>query len=153
MADFAHSIPLPENRLALEALIQAAIDRLDDLDPDPDLEEEPDGEPILGAPEARAGSWNGLRPEAFTDDRELDDADDEDGGDDEPSLGSFQDMSQERWASMGTDDREEQCDDEGASDADLEEDDASWPAPYCPNLVTLGRPPTEPSAIGSCDHG
>ncbi len=81
MADSLNTLSLPENRPALEALIEAAIARLDDIEPDPDLEPDEDGEPQLGAPEARTGTWNGLYPEAFTDTHEADDCDLEDGAD------------------------------------------------------------------------
>ena len=131
MAAFPNTISLPENRLDLEALIEAAIARLDDVEPDPDLEPDGDGEPILGAPEARSGSWNGLAPDAYTDDREADD------GDGEPSLGSLNRVPQTRWAAGGSDDFEDehdgrepccedegaQCDDEGAVDEDCGYDD------------------------------
>ena len=43
MADNLDTILLPENRIDLEALIEAAIARLDDMDGDPDLE------PTLGS--------------------------------------------------------------------------------------------------------
>ena len=43
MADSLDTIPLPENRTDLEALIEAALARLDDMDGDPDLE------PTLGS--------------------------------------------------------------------------------------------------------
>ena len=45
MDTYTNSTALPEDRVALEALIEAAIARLDELDGDPDLE------PTLGAPE------------------------------------------------------------------------------------------------------
>ena len=130
------SIPLPEGRLDLEALIEAAISRLDEMESDPDLEEGGDDEPILGAPEARTGSWSGLYPEASADERELDTADDEPelgslehmnqrgwagGGDGEPSLGSLASFTQCAWGNSSTRDFEDEhdgaepcCEDEGA---------------------------------------
>ncbi len=75
MADSLNTPTLPENRPDLEALIEAALARLDDLDLDPDLEETADLEPG---------------------------EDDEDGGDDEPSLGSLDRQSQSRWSSYGS---------------------------------------------------
>ena len=115
MADSLYTQTLPENRPDLEALIEAAITRLDDLDPDPDLEDggddEPDGdgEPQLGAPEAHTGSWAGLALEAYSDDRESDGADDEDGADREPNCGSVAahaDTSQVFWAQGNNDERD-----------------------------------------------
>ena len=99
MATFPDTTILPETRADLEALIEAAIARLDDIDPDPD------DEPSLGAPEAALvgtstyfGPMTGLRrtdalsqvawATGGSDDREADTADDEDGGDLEPSLGA-----------------------------------------------------------------
>ena len=78
MADSLNTLFLPDTRPALEALIEAAIAHLDALDGDPELEDTGDGEPELGAPEARWGCWNGLWPIAFTADQEADDCDDED---------------------------------------------------------------------------
>lgn len=49
MADSEHTPLLPENRTDLEALIEAAIARLDLMDPDTDLEDAGDDEPWLGA--------------------------------------------------------------------------------------------------------
>lgn len=68
-----NTIALPETRLELEQLIEAAISRLDDFDGDPDLE------PSLGAPEARRADWwnNADTQETWAggsdDGRELDD--------------------------------------------------------------------------------
>ena len=115
MAIVPNTISLPENRLDLEALIEAAIARLDDVDGDTDLEPDFDGEPSLGAPEAQGGSWSGLSLEAYCDDREADDADDE------PSLGSLDRMPQTKWSAGGAGDLEDEhdgaepcCEDEGA---------------------------------------
>ena len=89
-------------------VIEAEIERLVGLlDPDPDLDGG-DGEPILGGPESRTGSWSGLYPEAYADDCEADD------GDDEPSLGGTDHLNQTRWGAYAGDDREKQCEDEGA---------------------------------------
>lgn len=88
MADSLNSISLPESRTDLEVLIEAAIARLDAMDPDPDLEDDGTDEPWLGAFEQRALNtgthWNCL----VVEDREVDDdfeleSDNEDGGDDE----------------------------------------------------------------------
>ena len=49
MAIVPNTITLPENRLDLEALIEAAIARLDDVDGDTDQEPDSDGEPSLGS--------------------------------------------------------------------------------------------------------
>jgi len=45
MADFLNDIPLPENRQALEDMIEALIARLDAADGNPDLEDGNDAEP------------------------------------------------------------------------------------------------------------
>lgn len=88
MADGQADAALLNNREAIECEIERLVAVLDEMDGDFDLEEsaddEPDadGEPQLGALEARTGSWAGLTPEASTDDAELDEADDE------PELGA-----------------------------------------------------------------
>ena len=150
MTDTPDSTTVPESRTDLEALIEAAIARLDEIDPDPDLENgtdgEPDndGEPLLGAPEARTGSWSGLFLEAYSDeDRELDCADDEDNGDAEPSLGSLDRIAdQTAWAGGGRCDLEEQCEDEGAQCDDEgvidNEDWKDFGLPCLPEMVTQG---------------
>ena len=68
-------------RPLIEAEIERLIDVLDLLEPNPDLEEnadwEPntgDEEPSIGAPEALADSWEGLRHQNDVD-CELDDSD------------------------------------------------------------------------------
>ncbi|WP_027578399.1 hypothetical protein [Bradyrhizobium sp. Ai1a-2] len=76
------------------------------------MELEPDGddEPSLGWTERGAGL-------SGTDDRELDTADDEDGGDAEPSLGSRDHYhSQEAWAVGDRRDREEDPAESGIAD-------------------------------------
>ena len=45
MAENSHTLSLPKNRPDLEALIEAAIARLDDFDGDAELEDEHDAEP------------------------------------------------------------------------------------------------------------
>ena len=212
MADFPDSTPVTEiPRQIVEAEIEMLIDLLDQLDADPDVEDgadiendTTDDEPLLGAPNQQAGSWNGIDASYGCDDDEelelgwtemearfnrhfaagsdvyepslgstnsvnqanwskgnLDDAegdehdgrepdcDDEDGGDDEwelgwtdlqartgkysygldwcvadgePSLASMNRMNQVYWWQGRNDDREEQCDDEGAIDCDREPD-------------------------------
>ena len=142
MADSHDTTVLPEMpRPVIEAEIERLIGLLDTLDPDPDLEDGGDGEPILGAPEHQAGSWRGLSLVAYQDDREADD------GDDEPELGSLERVKQTSWALGGdgeptcgwteaeaqfgrygvpSDEREpccedegSQCDDEGAYEGDF----------------------------------
>jgi hypothetical protein len=61
-------------RPILESEIERLIDLLDTIDEDTDLEPDADGEPWLGAPDARTGSWSGLYAEGH-DDREEDDSD------------------------------------------------------------------------------
>ena len=105
MAAFPDTTTLPENRTALEQLIEAAIVRLDDLDPDPD------DEPSLGAPETDArgtdayfGHFAGPRRSTA--------------------------LSQTRWAAGGSDDREaDTADDEGA---DLSNSFANYTGPCSP---------------------
>jgi hypothetical protein len=78
MADFPDSTPMTEiSRPIVAAQIERLIDLLDTLDPDPDIEmDTADDEPLLGAPDARTGSWAGLTAEAYNDDdREDDDSD------------------------------------------------------------------------------
>ena len=74
---------------AVRQLVDDLIGWLDDWgDLDPDLEPDEGAEPSLGFLEAFPGQGRGT---IFAgDDREKDDADDEDGGDDEPSLGSLE---------------------------------------------------------------
>ncbi|TGT42614.1 hypothetical protein [Mesorhizobium sp. M8A.F.Ca.ET.165.01.1.1] len=85
------------SRKSLAGSIEALIDMLDDLSPDPDLEDGADLEPSLG--------WGERGPRcmfpfpfqegrgSMHDDRELDEADYEDSGDAEPSLGWGQNQS------------------------------------------------------------
>lgn len=85
----------PKNRLELSTTIENLINMLDDLSPDPDLEDGADLEPSLG--------WGERGPRCMFpldhargshhDDRELDEADYEDSGDAEPSLGWGQNQS------------------------------------------------------------
>ena len=88
MEDAQATVTALSGREVIESEIERLVAVLDEMDGDFDLEEsadnEPDsdGEPQLGAPEARTGSWAGLPPESFTDDAELDEADDE------PELGA-----------------------------------------------------------------
>jgi len=73
-----------------------------------ELEDNNDEEPSLGFPEA--GHYGGTN----TDDREAESEHDEDGGDNECSLGSLdQAEDQTKWGFSSRKDLEEQCDDEG----------------------------------------
>ena len=67
-------------RSALEALIEELIALLDSIDGDPDLEDNADGEPSLGSTAKCIGN-------ECVEDLEFDDCDDEDGGDEEPTMG------------------------------------------------------------------
>ncbi len=104
MATFPNSISLPKNRADLEALIEAALTRLDELDGCPDFEDGGDHEPWISAQETGPGGqgyWNCESPG----DREWDAADAE------PWLGSVErgpEGSQIGWAFSGDDDREEE---------------------------------------------
>ncbi|AZO38650.1 MAG: hypothetical protein EOS81_10555 [Mesorhizobium sp.] len=72
------------SRKALSLSIEALIDMLDDLSPDPDLEDSADDEPSLGwtgrGPEASSNMFLDGRGSAY-DDREADDSDYEPNGD------------------------------------------------------------------------
>ncbi|MGR9169614.1 hypothetical protein [Rhizobium sp. KDH_Rht_773_N] len=67
-------------RSAVEALIEELIALLDAIDGDPDLEDNADYEPSLGSTAKCIGS-------ECVEDLEFDDCDDEDGGDEEPTMG------------------------------------------------------------------
>jgi hypothetical protein len=110
-----------------------------------------DEEPSLGTPERQAGSWRGLY-QLGNDDREANSADDEPSlGASEPAwygINSFKaqafarqrpdlfegsqtertrQTSQFGWSGGSGDDREWECDDEGAIDCDLEPDSDAEP--------------------------
>ena len=127
MAVEHHSEPTPEItpqaiRQTIEAMIESLIAVLDDTDPDPDLE---DGD------------------------------EDNDKSDFEPALGSLERVSQVQW-SHGTDDDCEdehdgrepccedegaQCEDEGAIDADREDEGDDEPSWCNPEFSTVLVPP------------
>jgi hypothetical protein len=117
--------PRPEARELLATAIECLIALLDLQEPDPELEPNGDEEPSLG--------WT-ADGRGMNDDRELDKADDE------PSLGATLATNQDRaWgAASGTrDDREEQCEDEGAQDdrePDVDAEADSWPNPMGPEV-------------------
>lgn len=67
-------------RESLEAYIEELIALLDYLDGNPDLEDNGDCEPSLGSTPMCVGNL-------FLEDLEFDDCNDEEGGDDEPSMG------------------------------------------------------------------
>lgn len=73
------------DRLQLATTIERLINLLDDLERDPDLEPDADGEPTLGFPDAHGRGAQPLDPRIALSDIELDDCDDEDGGDYEPN--------------------------------------------------------------------
>lgn len=119
-------------RARVGAAIEALVDILDRLEPDPDLEADNDDEPSLGWCDGAYGRRYG-----GTDDREAEDEHDEDGGDSEPSLGApdraalfdgwvssvdgggysaVSSFSQVGWAAGGASDLEE-GDDNGIADA------------------------------------
>jgi hypothetical protein len=96
-------------RAAAGEIIELLIGFLDMTCGDPDREPDEGAEPSLG--------WT-LDGRGYFDsgDREQDNADDEDGGDNEPSLGSLdQPEDQTRWGFSSRKDLEEQCEDEGVS--------------------------------------
>lgn len=123
-------------RARVGAAIEALVDILDRLEPDPDLEADNDDEPSLGWCDGAYGRRYG-----GTDDREAEDEHDEDGGDSEPSLGApertqFRDgwvplsdgtmrpacnYSQVAWAAGGADDLELGDDNGIADDGGLQE--------------------------------
>lgn len=106
MATFHDSTTLPETRTALEALIEAAIARLDELDGDPD------DEPCLGSP-SREGPPNlDFASWAAHGDFYCDTA-----------------ASQAHWADGGdVGEREETCEDEGAACEDEGAEDEREPS-------------------------
>lgn len=127
----------PKDRVTLATTIERLIGLLDDMECDPDLEEPGDLEPNIGWPERGPSSI--ASPDAFkrmgwpgpaNDDREQDTADNE------PWLGAPEHIyprSQGRWCAGGYDDREEdcedegaQCDDEGVIDGDTEPEGVIW---------------------------
>ena len=95
----------------VRATVTELIDWLDEWGYlDSELEDPGDLEPSLGWTISGVGlAFAGSEP-----DREQDEADDEDGGDNEPSLGSLAHDDQTRWGDSPRRDLEEQCEDEGA---------------------------------------
>ncbi|MGO7542221.1 hypothetical protein ACC680_26975 [Rhizobium ruizarguesonis] len=80
------SATLLQSRERLEAQIEALIELLDLLDVDPDLEPDNDNEPALGAPEQHVSQAHWYLPvSADQADLEMEDENDEDGGDTEPN--------------------------------------------------------------------
>ncbi|WP_392711110.1 hypothetical protein [Rhizobium ruizarguesonis] len=80
------STTLLQSRERLEAKIEELIELLDLLDDDPDLEFDNDNEPSLGAPEQHVSQANWYLPvSAEQADLEIEDENDEDGGDTEPN--------------------------------------------------------------------
>jgi hypothetical protein len=80
------SVQLLQSRERLEAQIEALIGLLDLLDVDPDLEPDNDNEPTLGAPEQHVSQAHWFFPvSADQADLEIEDENDEDGGDTEPN--------------------------------------------------------------------
>jgi hypothetical protein len=80
------SVQLLQSRERLEAQIEALIGLLDLLDVDPDLEPDNDNEPSLGAPEQHVSQAHWFFPvSADQADLEIEDENDEDGGDTEPN--------------------------------------------------------------------
>ncbi|NLS69619.1 hypothetical protein E3H11_11970 [Bradyrhizobium brasilense] len=118
---------------AIGRLRREARDEIDRLirfldDTDDHMEREPDGsdEPWLGWPEGRSGAGAGTGAD---DDRELDNSDDEDGRDAEPSLGSLDhNHSQQVWAAGGRRDLEQDPAESGIGDLDgmVEQTSADW---------------------------
>jgi hypothetical protein len=104
-----------KDRQSIATSIEKLINMLDDLEPDPDLEESADEENSLGWPERgpRADGCDSA-------DRELDESDDE------PSLASpngSEHRSQVGWAAGSSSDCEEDCEDEGAQ---CDDEGVSW---------------------------
>jgi hypothetical protein len=156
----AKRITPTKQRKLLENTIERLVELLDQIDPDPDLEDNGDREPSLGWPIPQAKLGQGLNTDAdcrgdFGDDREHDTADNEpelgwtemearfgkysDGGDDdqvdnEASLGWQNESSQGRLHAS-RDDCEEQCEDEGAEHDGREIDGDSWPNPMGENRI------------------
>lgn len=158
MADSPNSILVPEHaRLSVENEIERLIGMLDTLDPDPDLEDNGDGEPDAdGEPslgwtemEARFGRYgdnvDDLEAEA-DDEPELGSLEQMNqtrwakGQDGEPSLGSLDCVNQLQWSAGGIQELEVQCEDEGAQS----EDEGSYDQSTCERAwpcgpISLGR--------------
>ncbi|TAV04048.1 hypothetical protein [Rhizobium ruizarguesonis] len=84
------STTLLQSRKRLEAQIEELIELLDLLDDDPDLEFDNDNEPSLGAPEYHVSQEHWYLPvSAEQADLEIEDENDEDGGDTEPNGDEF----------------------------------------------------------------
>ncbi|TBB05140.1 hypothetical protein ELH55_01510 [Rhizobium ruizarguesonis] len=80
------STTLLQSRKRLEAQIEELIELLDLLDDDPDFEAANDDEPSLGAPEQHVSQAHWYLPvSAEQADLEIEDENDEDGGDTEPN--------------------------------------------------------------------
>ena len=68
MAENLNTIDMSEMpRSIIEAEIERLISILDDIDPEPGLEDGGDDEPSLAAPEHQWGSWRGCYAEAYED--------------------------------------------------------------------------------------
>ncbi|MGO8104909.1 hypothetical protein AB9F46_31460 [Rhizobium leguminosarum] len=76
---------LLQSRDRIEAQIEALIGLLDLMDDDPDLEPDNDNEPILGAPEHVTQTHWYMPVGSEQADLEIEDENDEDGGDTEPN--------------------------------------------------------------------
>ena len=154
-------------RPVIESEIDRLIGILDMLEPDPDFEDgadleedNADMEPLLGAPERSAGSWNGIDASFACDDgEELELGWTElearfgryqAAGSDvyEPSLGSTNSVNQSHWSKGRSNDLEEQCDDEGAIDWSRErnEDGFTNPGQFCSPISTMLTQPASDAA-------
>lgn len=101
-------------RQRLEAAIAQALDVLDALDGDPDLEDGADDEPVLSVPEVGGGySWRARGQPVFV--PRLDDAKRWAEGND---VGEREDVSEDEGGA---------CEDEGADTGDREPDSVDWP--------------------------
>jgi hypothetical protein len=131
----AKRIAPTKQRKLLENAIERLVELLDQIDPDPDLEDNGDSEPSLGWPIPQENLGHRLNTDAdcrgdFGDDREHDMADDE------PSLGWQNEGSQGRLKAS-RDDCEEQCEDEGAEHDGCEPEATGSANPYSAQYNTL----------------
>ena len=126
-------ISAAKQRKLVETAIERPIDLLDAIEPDPDLEDNADGEPSLGwpIPDQRWGNCTG---DNGGDDREGDTADDE------PWLGwTEMEARYGKYSELSCSDLEEQCEDEGAEhdgrEPDVDDEVQSWTNPMAENCV------------------
>ena len=114
--DFTRLVELtPELRSKIETAVERLLNILDVYDGDENAEDDGTAEPVNGWPNAGQRPVNAM---SCDDDREVDNADYEDGGDSEPTLG---------WSSTPLQDREYSPEELNAADLECEADVADAP--------------------------